>query len=395
MPGILFWILFAIVGYTYFGYAGLLFTMVQTKRLFSKKEEKTELNPEQYPNVCLFVTAYNEKDYIEQKVANSFALNYPKEKIQYLWVTDGSNDGSPEILRKYPELEVFHLDERKGKMHAMNRGMQFVKSSIVVFSDCNTLLGENSVLEIAREFSNPKVGCIAGEKRIRENISDEAAGAGEGIYWKFESWIKKMDSDLNSAVGAVGELFAIRRELFEQVEEDTLLDDFIISLRIAMKGYKISYVPNAWAMETASINVSEEMKRKKRIAAGGIQTLVRLKSLLNPFHFGLLSFQYISHKVLRWSIAPLALFLLLPVNFIILLRDKAFTEFSFISLFFWLQIVLYIVAVLGYIFEYKKTKLKIWFVPYYFVSMNYASLAGWLRFLQGKQSVKWEKAKRA
>ena len=395
MLGLLFWILFAIVGYTYFGYAVLLFIMVRTKRFFSKKKEETELNSEQYPNVCLFVTAYNEKDYIEQKVANSFALNYPKEKIQYLWITDGSNDGSPEILRKYPELEVFHLDERKGKMHAMNRGMHFVKSPIVVFSDCNTLLGENSVLEIVREFINPKVGCIAGEKRIMENVSDEAAGAGEGIYWKFESWIKKMDSELNSAVGAVGELFAIRRELFEQVEEDTLLDDFIISLRIAMKGYKISYVPNAWAMETASINVSEEMKRKKRIAAGGIQTLIRLKSLLNPFRFGLLSFQYISHKVLRWSIAPLSLFLLLPVSFIILLRDKTFTEFNFISGFFWLQFVLYIVAILGYIFQHQKTKLKIWFVPYYFASMNYASLVGWLRFLQGKQSVKWEKAKRA
>lgn len=395
MLDLLFWILFAIVGYTYFGYAVLLFFMVQTKHLFSKKKAKTVLNPEHYPEVCLFVTAYNEMDYIEQKVENSFALNYPKEKIQYLWITDGSNDGSPEELKKYPELEVHHLDERQGKMHAMNRGMQFVRTPIVIFSDSNTLLGENSVLAIVSEFANPNVGCIAGEKRIRENSKEEAAGAGESTYWKFESWIKKMDSELNSAVGAVGELFAIRRELFEEVEEDTLLDDFIISLRIAMKGYKISYVPEAWAMETASANVAEEMKRKKRIAAGGIQTLLRLKSLLNPFRFGLLSFQYISHKVLRWSIAPLALFLILPLNFALLLRNNISSEINFFSIFFFLQILMYLLALLGRISEHQKTKLKIWFIPYYFASMNYASLAGWLRFLQGKQSVKWEKAKRA
>ena len=395
MLEILFWILFAIVGYTYLGYAVLLFLMVQVKKLFSKKKPKNELNSGQLPGVCLFVTAYNEADCIEQKVKNSFALNYPKEKLQYIWVTDGSDDGSPEKLSQYPELEVYHLDERNGKMHAMNRGMQFVRTPIVVFSDSNTLLGKDSILEIVREFNNPGVGCIAGEKRILEKASDEAVGAGESIYWKFESWIKKLDSDLNSAVGAVGELFAIRSELFEKVEEDTLLDDFVISLRIAMKGYKIAYVPGAYAMETASVSVSEEMKRKIRIAAGGIQTLLRLKPLLNPIRFGLLSFQYISHKVLRWTIAPLALFALLIVNFLILPAENTFPGTGFFLLFFYLQLFMYFLAVLGRLFEHRETRLKIVFVPYYFASMNYAAMAGWLRFLKGKQSVKWEKAKRA
>ena len=395
MLELLFWILFAIVGYTYFGYAVLLFLMVQIKRIFSKKKVTVELHYEQLPDVCLFVTAYNEMDCIEQKVKNSFALNYPKEKLQYIWVTDGSNDGSTEKLRQYPELEVYHLDERKGKMHAMNRGMQYVRTPITIFSDSNTLLGKDSIMEIVHEFSNSKIGCIAGEKRIFEKASDEAAGAGESIYWKFESWVKKLDSDLNSAVGAVGELFAIQSKLFENVEEDTLLDDFIISLRIAMKGYKIAYVPGAYAMETASVSVSEEMKRKIRIAAGGIQTFLRLKPLLNPFRFGLLSFQYISHKVLRWTIAPLALFALLIVNFLILQTNNNFQDVGFFSLFFYLQLFMYLMAVLGRLFEHRKTKLKIAFVPYYFASMNYAAVAGWLRFLKGKQSVKWEKVRRA
>ena len=395
MMELLFWILFAIVVYTYFGYAVLLFMMVQIQRVFKKKKTLTETEPEQLPDVCLFVTAYNESDYIKQKVENSFSLNYPKEKIQYVWVTDGSDDGSPEKLKQYPEMEVYHLNERRGKMHAMNRGMQFVKPSIVIFSDCNTLLGENSALEIVREFSDPKTGCVAGEKRILEKTADDAAGAGESTYWKFESWIKQLDSELNSAVGAVGELFAIRRELFDEVEEDTLLDDFIISLRIAQKGYRISYTAKAYATETASVSVSEEMKRKIRIAAGGIQTIARLKSLLNPFKFGLLSFQYFSHKVLRWTIAPLALFALLIVNFLIILLNKNISATGFYSLFFYLQLFMYLTAGLGRLLEQRKTSLKIWFIPYYFTSMNYAAIAGWLRFLKGKQSVKWEKAKRA
>lgn len=395
MLNFLFWILFAIVAYTYLGYAILLFLMVKVKRLFSKKRPETELNNEQLPEVCLFVTAYNELDYIDQKVQNSFSLNYPKDKIQYVWVTDGSNDGSPNKLRQIPKLEVYHLDERRGKMHAMNRGMHFVKPSIVIFSDCNTMLGENSVIEIVRGFTNPKVGCIAGEKRILEKTADDAAGAGESTYWKFESWVKRLDSELNSAVGAVGELFAIRRELFDEVEEDTLLDDFIISLRIAQKGYKILYVPDAYATETASINVSEEMKRKIRIAAGGIQTITRLKSLLNPFRYGLLSFQYFSHKVLRWTIAPLALFFLFVVNFIIILPSDKIFGTEFYTVFFCLQLFMYLTAGLGRLFEHRKTSMKFWFVPYYFASMNYAAIAGWLRFAKGKQSVKWEKSKRA
>ncbi len=393
MLELLFWILFSIVGYTYLGYAVLLFLMVQIKRLFLKQKPNTA--PEQMPDVCLFVTAYNELNNIEQKVANSFSLNYPKEKIQYIWVTDGSDDGSPEKLRQYPALEVYHLDERRGKMHAMNRGMHFVKPSIVIFSDSNALIGKNSVLEIVREFSDPKVGCVSGEKRILEKAADDAAGAGENIYWKFESWIKQMDSELNSAVGAAGELFAIRRELFDEVEEDTLLDDFIISLRIAQKGYKISYSPKAYAIETASVSVSEEMKRKIRIATGGIQTIIRLKSLLNPFRYDLLSFQYFSHKVLRWTIAPVALFSLFFVNVLIILLNRNISVTAFFPLFFYLQFFMYLTAGAGRLFEYRKTSLKIWFIPYYFVSMNYAAISGCLRFLKGKQSVKWEKAKRA
>jgi len=391
---VLFWVFLFILVYTYIGYALIVFVLLKLKKIFfPNRFIKTDNSYE--PEVCLFVTAYNEKDYVRQKVENSFSLDYPKEKIQYLWVTDGSDDGTPELLEQYENMEVYHLQERKGKMHAMNRGIKFVNAPIIIFSDTNTILGNQSIREIVTKFSNKNTGCVAGEKRIVEKETDAAAGSGEGLYWKFESWLKNMDADLNSAVGAVGELFAIRTELFEDVETDTLLDDFIISLRIAQKGYHIAYTPNAFAEETASLNVREELKRKIRIAAGGIQTIFRLKSLLNPFKYGLLSWQYFSHKVLRWTLAPFSLFLLLILNLVIVARQGVWFDLHFFSGFLYVQLFCYLLALIGWYVENKKIRCKILFAPYYFVSINYASIRGIIRYFKGKQSVNWEKSKRA
>lgn len=391
---VLFWIFFFVLFYTYTGYALVLLILYQLKKIFFREKPKqTESRYE--PDVCLFVTAFNEKDYIRQKVGNLFSLDYPRQKVQYVWVTDGSDDGTPEMLADYKNLEVYHQPERRGKMDAMNRGMKFVKAPIVIFSDSNTILSRQTIREMVARFSDPGVGCVAGEKRIIEKKADVAAASGEGFYWKYESWIKKMDASLNSAVGAVGELFAIRTELFHDVEPDTILDDFIISLRIAQKGYKIAYSPNAWAEETASLNVAEELKRKIRIAAGGLQTLFRLKSLLNPFRYGLLSWQYFSHKVLRWTLAPISLFAVFILNFLIVMVERSWLEIDFFSIFLYIQGVAYLLAFAGWIFENSRLRFKLLFIPYYFVSMNYASVRGMFRYLKGKQSVTWEKSKRA
>jgi cellulose synthase/poly-beta-1,6-N-acetylglucosamine synthase-like glycosyltransferase len=239
------------------------------------------------------------------------------------------------------------------------------------------------------------VGCVAGEKRIVQDETESAAGAGEGLYWKLESWIKKNDAELNTAVGAVGELFAVRTELFRDVETDTLLDDFIISLRIAQMGYKIAYAPEAYAMEKASLNVNEEMKRKVRIAAGGVQTIFRLSQLLNIFKYGMLTWQYISHKVLRWTVTPVSLFLLYFVNMFLVFQQQNWQPDNFYSLFFYFQSFCYSVALVGWFTANHKTKLKLFFAPYYFVMINYAAIRGMLRYFKGNQSVNWEKSKRA
>lgn len=388
-----FWVLLFIIVYTYIGYGILLFIIIKIRRLF-KIGQKETTNATYEPEVTLFIAAYNEKDYVKAKMENTLALEYPKEKLNIIWVTDGSDDGTPDLLKGYPNTTVHHLDARNGKIGAMNRGMEFVKTPIVIFSDANTNLGKESIRRIVNLFSSPKVGCVSGEKRIIDKESDVASGAGEGLYWKYESTLKKWDAELYSVVGAAGELFAIRTELYRHVEKDTILDDFIISLRVAQDGYTIQYDPEAYAIETASANVKEELKRKIRISAGGIQSIVRLSSLLNIFKYGTLSFQYISHRVLRWSLTPLCLVLLIPVSAILAVND-GMMSFKFYAIFFWLHMLFYAAALLGWFLENKETRIKILFIPYYFFIMNLSVVLGFFRYMKNSQSVNWERAKRA
>lgn len=390
---ILFWLLLFIVFYAYVGYGILLYILVKIKRISGRSVSGSN-NPDYEPDVTLFIAAYNEKAFVAEKIKNSRELDYPAEKLHMVWVTDGSDDGTPEELKKYDGVTVHHLPQRNGKIGAMNRGMKFVTTPVVVFCDANTMLGRESIRRIVALFSNPKVGCVSGEKRIFSKEKDAAAGAGEGLYWKYESTLKKWDAELYSVVGAAGELFAIRTELYREVERDTILDDFIISLRVAQEGYTIQYDPEAYAIETASANVKEELKRKIRISAGGIQSVVRLRSLLNVFKYGTLSFQYISHRVLRWTLAPLALLLLIAAGLILALNE-GITGFGIYSVLFWLQILFYLSALLGWYLENRSIRVKLLFVPYYFFIMNLSVFLGFKRYLKGSQSVNWERAKRS
>ncbi len=390
---ILFWILLGIVIYTYIGYGLLLYIMVKIKRLIRVRTINKSISND-LPEVTLLIPAYNEKEYVKLKMKNTMGLNYPKDKLKVIWVTDGSNDGTNKLVEKYSNVELYHNNERKGKINAINRVMPKINTPIVIFSDANTTLGLDSISHIVRCFNDQMVGCVSGEKRILNKNKDVAAGAGEGLYWKYESTLKKWDAELYSAVGAAGELFAIRTELYQEVEPDTILDDFIISLRIAQLGYTIQYNPNAYALESASENVREELKRKIRISAGGIQSITRLTALLNFFKYGLLSFQYISHRVLRWTITPLSLILLIPISATLAFQSGMINT-SFYNFFFWIQLGMYFIAFLGWLLENNSTRIKVLFVPYYFLIMNLSVVLGFVRFINNNQTVNWERAKRA
>ncbi len=211
---ILFWSSIALVIYTYLGYGIVLFLLV--KVIGSRINPIVfDNNESDLPALTHVIAAFNEEDYIEEKSKNTLDLDYPKEKNVVWVVTDGSSDSTPELVKKFKEVRLFHLDERKGKIHAVNRVMPLVETPIVVYSDANTVLNADALKNICRHYKDQKVGCVSGEKRIRQEGSDEASSAGEGMYWKYESFLKKYDYQLYSVVGAAGELFSIRTELFE------------------------------------------------------------------------------------------------------------------------------------------------------------------------------------
>ena len=379
----------SIVFYTYIGYGILLYILVKIKEKLHPEQPLTL--PEPLPDVTLLIAAYNEEKIIKAKMDNCATLDYPKDKLHVIWVTDGSTDSTNMLLATYPNVTVLFSPERRGKTAALNRAMPFIKTSYTIFTDANTMLNAASIKEIMTCFTDPQTGCVAGEKRIENKGKDNAAAGGEGFYWRYESKLKAWDSKLHSAVGAAGELFAIRTELFENIPEDTLLDDFTLSLRIATRGYKIAYRDKAYAIESGSADMHEEQKRKVRIAAGGLQAITRLKDLLNIFKYGSLSFQYISHRVLRWSVTPVLLFLLFPLNLLLatMIQDSIMYKVIFI-----LQTIFYLLACLGAILATKQIKIKILFIPYYFIFMNLSVLKAffYLKKFNGKGT--WEKVKR-
>jgi biofilm PGA synthesis N-glycosyltransferase PgaC len=345
----------------------------------------------QLPNVTLLIAAYNEAECIRAKALNSLAIDYPSEMFDILFVTDGSTDGTEKILREFlhdDRVRVFHDQERRGKLAAVNRVMRYVPSPIVVLTDANTMLNRDAVRNIVRHYADPRVGAVAGEKRIRSAAAG-GSGAGEGLYWKYESFLKRMDSQLHSVVGAAGELFSFRTSLYRAVPPDSIIEDFHLSMCIAADGYRVVYEPEAFAEEEPSASFREEMKRKVRICAGGFQSMARLRPLLSIRRHGLLSFQYISHRVLRWAVTPFLLPLLLALNILLAAADAPFFRLLLAG-----QVLFYGAAAAGYVMELFHIRSRLFVAPFYFMLMNIAAYAGLYRYLKGTQSAVWEKAQR-
>ncbi len=383
---ILFWIGITVVLYTYVGYGMIIYIL---SKVAAQKNATDNQSDDYLPPITLLVAAYNEERFIESKIRNSLSLDYPAEKLNLWIVADGSNDRTVEISQRFSGVKIFHESARMGKIHAVNRVMKLVETPIVIFSDANTTLNHEAIKNIVRHFKDEKVGGVAGEKQIVNNKEDNASGSGEGLYWKYESALKKMDSDLTTAIGAAGELFALRTELYHEPEPDTIIEDFVTSMKIVAKGYRFVYEPDACAIETASASIKDEWKRKVRISGGGIQAIMRLPELLNPFRYGLICWQYVSHRVLRWTLAPLAL----PIIFItnsILFNNSLFYQLCLVG-----QLLFYFVAALGHVWREKKIGIKGFFVPYYFCMMNFSVFAGVARLLRKQQTVIWEKSERA
>lgn len=371
-----------LVFYNYIGYAILIFILNRLKK-------KKPVPAAHTPTVSFIVAAYNEEYCIGEKIANSLEQDYPADLIEYIFITDGSTDSTPDIVSAHPGIRLLHSPERRGKSAALNRAVEAARNDILIFSDANTILNREAVRNIARHYGRERVGGVAGEKKIITSAGSDQAGVSEGLYWKYESFLKKMDSEFYSVVGAAGELFSVRRSLFEAVADNVILDDFVISMKVANRGYVIVYEPQAYAMELPSLSIRDEKKRKTRISAGGFQAMGMLRGVLWRWKYPRLSFLYISHRVLRWTLSPLSLMLAFVSNLILLLQgDRLF------SIIFCAQAAFYLAAIAGSLISSKKGIFKVFQFAWYFLFMNISVIQGFFRFLKGKQPAAWEKAKR-
>ncbi|MBS1760936.1 MAG: glycosyltransferase family 2 protein [Bacteroidetes bacterium] len=384
---IIFWTSLSILFYCYIGYGILLFLYNNIKVLFKKKVHDVSDN---LPAVTIIISAYNEENVINKKIQNTLAIDYPKELLHIIIVADGSNDGTVEMIKKYENIQLMHQSQRRGKYAAIKRAMKQVLTPIVVFSDANTMLNTECLRKMVIHYEDKQVGGVSGEKKILRNHFESVVGEAEGLYWQYESFLKQMDAELNTLVGAAGELYSIRTELFNALEDDVILDDFVISMQVCLQGYKMEYEPDAFATESPSVSLHEEEKRKIRISAGAYQSFGILKKNLNLFKYPILAFQFISRRLLRWIFCPLALLLLLITNIYLMIHSHN----HFFSTFLWMQTGFYAFALMGWVLASKGKRTGLFTIPFYFVFMNYCLVRGFIRFVLGKQSVLWEKSLR-
>lgn len=377
----IFWLALAVIFYTYVGYAVVVWAWARLARRSAPAAAAFE------PDVTLVVPAYNEAAILADKVRNCLALDYPAAKLNLLFITDGSTDNSGEVLAAFPQVRHLHVPERGGKSLAENRAIRYVTSPYVIFTDCNTALNPEAVRKLVRHYADDRVGAVSGEKRVLRDGS--TSGAGEGLYWKYESFLKKCDSDIYSLMGAAGELVSFRTALFRPLEADTILDDFVQSMRIVAAGYRVVYEPAAYAQENPSFSLREEMERKTRIGAGGWQAMSRLLPLLNPVRYPVVAFLYCSHRVLRWSLTPFLLAIVLPLNILL-----AFTTGGLYIALAGGQLAFYGLAMLGWWQAARGKSAGPLLVPLYFILMNLAVVKGFVRFVRKAQPAAWQKAQR-
>ncbi|MCX8056422.1 MAG: glycosyltransferase family 2 protein [Ignavibacteria bacterium] len=406
-----FWFSFFVIFYTLLGYpliVYLIFRIDWLRYLIRIPEDagKVFLNPniagpivlnqrlkvkEFTPSVSMLVAAYNEEKFIEKKILNCLQLDYPVEKIEFIFVTDGSTDKTPQIIEKYStensHIKLLHQPTREGKLKAIQRALNFAKGEIIVFSDANSMYNRDAIKHLVKHFQFEKVGCVAGEKRV---ISQEGKTEAESIYWKYESFLKKLDSEIYSIVGAAGEIFAIRKNLIDKIPDNVINEDFVLTMNVASKGYRVVYEPNAYSIETPTKSIFEEFKRRVRISTGGIQSISILKNLFNIKEYKFLSFQFISHRILRWTLMPISFLLLFISNVILFTHSSSY----FYEVTFYLQFFIYSIALIGLAFELIGIRIQIIYLIFSFLLMNFASVFALITYPFRPKTNIWKKPER-
>ena len=371
----LFLLSFMCIFYAYLGYPLLIFVVAMVT---NTKVSKNACEP----SVTFLITAYNEEKNIKAKLENTLDLDYPKEKMQILIVSDNSIDKTDEIIKEFEEegVSCICLSHRVGKTEAQNRAVKIAKGEIIVFSDADSLYNREAIRKIVRNFSDPTVGCVAGMCKY-VNAAHSSIGWSTKIYWWYELLIKSIQTRIRSLSGVSGCIYALRKDLFVPLPSD-IISDFIEPMKIIEKGFRVVYEPEAIAFERTKAEAFDEFSMRVRVISRGMAGMVYMKSILNPIKFGLVSFQIISHKIFRW---------LVPVFMLLLFISNAFLlQETFFKFFFFFQVVFYCLGALGYAIDVCYKKKSILSLPQYFIIVNLAAFISLIKTLQGRKIVTWE-----
>lgn len=375
----LFFNLIMLALYIYLGYFLLVI-------LLGKVMRKTVKKANIEPSVALLIAAYNEELSIAKKIENSLSLDYPKDKFKIIVVSDGSTDRTDDIVKSYAHrgVELIRVEGRVGKTEARNIAVKSVKEEIIIFSDATTRYKIDIVKKLVRNFADKAVGMVTGHL-IYQDGDNTQMGLGQKLYWKYESLIKKSQTEMGTLTGSVGCVTAFRTGLYTPLP-DNIIEDFTGPLMMVMKGFRVVYEEEAICFEETTTKSSKEWSMRVRVIRGGMTGLLFAKKILNPFQYPLASFQLISHKVLRWMV-PLFMIFFATVTFQAVLADP---EYQVAQLLLILQILFYGSAVLAFILEKKGIHLKITAIPFYFVVVNLAALVAMFKMLNHTLEATWE-----
>jgi cellulose synthase/poly-beta-1,6-N-acetylglucosamine synthase-like glycosyltransferase len=381
---VVFWSSTAMVLYAYVGYPILIWVL---SRLFGRSWKPPKLSDDDLPRISLLIAAYDEESVIGETVRQALTLDYPEDRFEVVVASDGSTDETVEIVLRTFNRGVRLLDypERRGKAIVLNDSVPQTLGDIVLFSDANTVLDRDAPRLLARWFKEPSVGVVVG----RLILTDPATGRNvDGLYWKYETFLKRCEGRLGSLLGANGAIYAVRKELYQPIPAGTIVDDFVGPLLARMRtGCRIVYEPEAIAREETPPDVSTEFQRRARIGAGGFQSIIILARLLDPRQ-GMVSFSFISHKVLRW-LCPFFLLGMLLSNLKLCLSGSSLYILAMAG-----QLTFYTLAAVSSYLPPRVSAAKLVRLTTMFTVMNAALLVGFFRWLFGNQSGAWRRTRR-
>ncbi len=394
MIGTLLWLALALVIFSYVGYPVVLVVWDGLREAFTAlrfvgggPDRREELEPKEWPRLTLVFSAFDEESCIEEKIANCLALDYPQDRLEILVGCDGCTDRTAALARRAGggRVRVHELSPRSGKASVLNRLVPAAQGDVVVLTDANVMLDRGALRALARRFREPSVGAVVGRLRLVDAKGREQE---EGIYWRYETFLKYYEGKHGCVLGANGGIYAIRRLLFSPLSADTITDDFVIPVRISVRGWRVLFAADALAFEEPALDADQEFVRRARIGAGNWQALARVPDLLDP-RIGFLWFAFVSHKLVRWA-TPFLLGIALATNAILAGREGAWGYRALLLA----QIGFYALALAGRLGAAGRAR-RLAAVAHYFVAMNAALAVGFWRFARGTQAAAWQRTARA